>query len=140
MHSSLRVARRTFLWLGVAAYSAYVGYMSLRPFGSSELDRAIDRVGRAYFHLPAYAGLAGLLTLALSPRRSLWHRAGLAFLLATAYGWALELGQIPAPTRSFNLRGLLFDAAGAAIGAAASLLLLAWRRRATRTPRGDRPA
>jgi VanZ family protein len=127
-------------WAAVAAYAAYVGYMSLRPFGDSGLDRAIDRVGRAYFHIPAYAGLAALLALALPAGASPGRRARLSFLIATAYGWALEVAQIPAPTRSFNLRGLLFDALGAAAGAAAAFLFFAWRKHGGRLPWEGRPS
>ena len=122
-------ARRRAAWTLVAAYAALVAYMSLRRFGSSPIDRAIDHVGRAYFHLPAYAGLAGLLVLTLRTKGSLLRRSGWAFLIATGYGWALEVAQIAAPTRSFNVQGLLFDAAGAAAGALAGLAYTAWRTR-----------
>jgi VanZ family protein len=117
-------SRRRWVWAAAGVYAAFVAYMSLRPFGNSEVERVIDGVGRAYFHLPAYAGLATLLALALSRRRSSACRAAAAFAAATAYGWLLEIAQIPAPTRSFNVQGLLFDAAGAAAGSAAALCLL----------------
>lgn len=114
---------RRLLWASTVAYAGFVAYMSLRPFADSGLDRAIDRIGRGYFHLPAYAGLAVLLGLTL-PRRSADRRRLLAaFSIATAYGWLLEVAQIPAPTRSFNVQGLAFDAIGAAVGVLAMLAL-----------------
>lgn len=119
-------------WPTVGVYAALVAYMSLRRFGASPIDRAIDGIGRAYFHLPAYAGLAVLLALAMSPRRPRGQRAAAAFAMATAYGWLLEVAQIAAPTRSFNLRGLLFDAAGAAAGGAAVFLFFLWTERVRR--------
>jgi VanZ family protein len=119
-------------WSVVAVYAGFVAYMSLRRFGDSPIDRAIDGIGRAYFHLPAYAGLAALLALAMSPRGAKERRAALAFVVATAYGWVLEVAQIATPTRSFNLRGLVFDAAGAAAGGAAIFLFTLWRERARR--------
>jgi VanZ family protein len=120
-------------WCAVIAYAGFVAYMSLRTFGDSPLERAIDGVGRAYFHLPAYAGLAGLLALRIGSGRALGRRAAFAFLAATAYGWLLEVAQMATPTRSFNLRGLAFDTAGAAVGAAAAFALLVfWEKRSRR--------
>jgi VanZ family protein len=117
----------------VIAYAGFVAYMSLRTFGDSPLERAIDGVGRAYFHLPAYAGLAGLLALRIGSGRALGRRAVFAFLAATGYGWLLEVAQMATPTRSFNLRGLAFDTAGAAVGAAAAFALLVfWEKRSRR--------
>lgn len=132
-----RAALRRCGWAGIGIYAAFVAIMSLRPFGDTPVERAIDDVGRAYFHLPAYAGLAALVALALSARRKKASRAATAFAAATAYGWLLELAQIPAPTRSFNVQGLVFDAAGAAAGAAAALVLLAWRDRHRRAGGGS---
>jgi VanZ family protein len=117
----------------VIAYTGFLAYMSLRQFGDSPIERAIDGVGRAYFHLPAYAGLAGLLTLAMPSSGARGRRVGIAFLAATAYGWLLEVAQTATPTRSFNLRGLAFDAAGAAAGAtAAFVFLVLWEKKSRR--------
>lgn len=116
-------AKRWF-WAATVAYGGAVAYMSLRPFGTSPVERAIDSVGRAYFHLPAYAGLAVLVALALAPSASRGRRAAVAAVCATLYGWLLEVAQIPAPTRSFNLEGLLFDAAGAVAGSVVAFWLL----------------
>jgi VanZ family protein len=117
----------------VVVYAGFLAYMSLRQFGDSPIERAIDGVGRAYFHLPAYAALAALLALRVGSGRAWGHRAAFAFLVATAYGWLLEVAQMATPTRSFNLRGLAFDAAGAAVGAAAAFVLLVlWERKSRR--------
>ncbi|MEI6172058.1 MAG: VanZ family protein [bacterium] len=125
MSRSLRGAWKLWgSWCAVIAYAGLIAYMSLREFGDSPIERAIDGVGRAYFHLPAYAGLAGLLALVMPSSGARGRRVGIAFLAATAYGWLLEVAQIAAPTRSFNLLGLAFDAAGAAAGAVAALALL----------------
>jgi VanZ family protein len=117
------------------AYAGFLAYMSLRRFGDSPIERAIDGVGRAYFHLPAYAGLAALLALRVGSGRAWGRRAAFAFLVATAYGWLLEVAQMATPTRSFNLLGLAFDAAGAAAGSgavAAFALLVLWEKRSRR--------
>lgn len=124
--------RRWIAWPIVTAYAGFVAFMSLRRFGDSTIDRAIDGIGRAYFHLPAYAGLAALLALAMSPQRSKGRRAVLAFGVATAYGWLLEVAQIATPTRSFNMRGLAFDAGGAAAGGAAAFLFFLWQEKRRR--------
>ncbi len=124
--------RRRLARLMVVLYGAFVAYMSLRRFGSSDVERAIDHIGRAYFHLPAYAGLAALVALALSPARPKGRRAALAIGLATGYGWLLEVAQIATPTRTFNVLGLVFDAAGAVAGGAAVFLFFLWWERARR--------
>ncbi len=107
--------------LGLAL--AGIGWMSLRPVGDTALDRAVRASGNGYLHLPAYAILAALFVLVLgrSPRRVL--ASGIA---ATAYGWALEVAQLGAPTRHFNLRGLAFDAAGAGFACLVALSLRRW--------------
>jgi VanZ family protein len=134
MWGSLRGVWR--LWgsgFAVIAYAGFLAYMSLRSFGDSPIERAIDGVGRAYFHLPAYAGLAGLLALVMPSSGARGRCVGAAFLAATAYGWLLEVAQMATPTRSFNLRGLAFDAAGAAAGAVAAFaLLVLWEKRSRR--------
>ncbi len=100
-----------------------IGWMSLRPVGDTALDRALRASGNGYLHLPAYAILVGLFVLVLgrSPRRVL--ASGIA---ATAYGWALEVAQLASPTRHFNLRGLVFDAAGAGFACLVVLVLRRW--------------
>jgi len=136
MWSSLRGAWKLWgSWCTVIAYAGFLAYMSLRQFGDSPIERAIDGIGRAYFHLPAYAGLAGLLALRVGSGQAWGRRAAFAFLVATAYGWLLEVAQMATPTRSFNLRGLAFDAAGAAAGAgavAAFAILMCWEKRSRR--------
>ena len=134
MSRSLRGAWKLWgSWCAVIAYAGFLAYMSLRQFGDSPIERAIDGVGRAYFHLPAYVGLAGLLALVMPSSGARGRRVGVAFLAATAYGWFLEVAQMATPTRSFNLRGLAFDAAGAAAGAtAAFVLLVLWEKKSRR--------
>ncbi len=112
------------VWVARAALGlalAAIGCMSLRPVSDTALDRMVRASGDGYLHLPAYAVLAVLFILVLgrSARRVL-----LSGGLATTYGWALEVAQLAAPTRHFNLRGLAFDAAGAAV---ACLVVLALR-------------
>jgi VanZ family protein len=101
-------------WLLRALLFVYLGllaYLSLRAVGDTTFDRAVGVVGRGYLHLPAYAGLAILLSFFS------WSRRGASpFLIATAYGWALEAMQIVVPTRTFNLLGLGLDAGGALVG------------------------
>ncbi len=109
---------RVALGLGLIA----IGWMSLRPVGDAAFDRFVRASGNGYLHLPAYAVLAVLFIFVLgrSPRRVL--ASGIA---AASYGWALEVAQLASPTRHFNLRGLVFDAAGAGF---ACLVVLALRR------------
>jgi hypothetical protein len=113
----LRLAiSRVALGLGLVV----IGWMSLRPVGDAALDRFVRASGNGYLHLPAYAVLAVLFIFVLgrSPRRVL-----LSGGLATAYGWALEVAQLATATRHFNLRGLAFDAAGAAFACVVVLAL-----------------
>ncbi len=121
----LRVGARVAL----VAYAAFVAFLSLKPFGEAPLERVIDRVGRALFHIPAYAGLAALIALALPARWSVPRRVTISFAAATACGWLLEVAQIASPSRSFNVLGLLLDAGGAAIGATAVWVAAGWARR-----------
>jgi VanZ family protein len=129
--------RRAALWtwtaraaLGLAL--AATAWLSLRPVADTTLDRVIHASGNGYLHLPGYALLTAVFipVLGRSTRR-IWMSAG----AATAYGWALEVAQLAAPTRHFNLRGLAFDAAGAAFTCLAVLLV---RRLVRRT--GDAAA
>lgn len=123
-------ASRVALGLGLVA----IGWMSLRPVGDTVLDRVVRASGNGYLHLPAYAILAALFVLVLgrSPRRVL-----ASGITATAYGWALEIAQLAAPTRHFNLRGLAFDAAGAGFACLVVLILRRWvhPRRSSSAPR-----
>lgn len=109
--------------------------MSLKPFGVSHIERAIDRVGRGYFHIPAYAGLAALAVLALPAGWKARRRALAGAIAATACGWGLELAQRLTPDRTFNIQGLAFDAAGAAVGAAVAWVIIAWSDRGAATRR-----
>lgn len=133
-----RWRKRCLGWAAVGAYAAFLAYLSLRPVDNSPLDRVIAGVGRAYLHVPAYAALAVLLG-AVYASSSAAKRAAIGLIAAVAYGWLLELAQIPAPTRFFNVLGLALDVAGAAAGAATIFLGSAVRQRRRRRLSGPSP-
>ena len=83
-------------------------------------------------HLLAYSVLGILFLLPLCEGRLLQIRGGtaaMAVLLATLYGAFDEVHQAFTPDRSPDVRDLIADCLGAAIGVAAILLLMAIVRR-----------
>jgi VanZ family protein len=90
-------------------------------------------------HLLAYAGLGILFLLPLCGGRLLQLRgatAAMAVLLTTLYGAFDEVHQAFTPDRSPDVRDLVADCLGAAVGVAAILLLIT----IIRTLRGSVPA
>ena len=99
-------------------------------------EERINLLLRKAWHLAEYAVLAALLHAALrrvvpdwGGGRGCWHRAGIAaaaFALAVLYGQGDEYHQRFVPGRASSVRDVEIDAAGAALGVAATL---AWRAR-----------
>lgn len=116
---------RVVKWGILLVYAAFLAYLSLRPHSGSAVDEAVNALGRGYLHVPAYALLAVLLSWLV--RSGMRPRAGVAFVIAFAYGAVLELAQIAVPTRTFNTLGLGLDAAGAVAGCLIALGLSRFR-------------
>ena len=79
-------------------------------------------------HLLVYAGLGVLFLLPLAAARlsqATPRAAGLAVLLSTLYGAFDEVHQAFTPERSPDVRDLVADALGAAVGVSAVLILRA---------------
>lgn len=73
-------------------------------------------------HALLYAGLGLLIVRALTgagARRVTWWLAVTAVLAATLYGLSDETHQLFVPLRTFDLKDLAADAAGASLGTAA---------------------
>jgi VanZ family protein len=76
-------------------------------------------------HALLYSGLGVLITRALTRaggRRLTWWLAAVAVLAATLYGLSDETHQLFVPLRTFDLKDLAADAAGASLGTAACWL------------------
>lgn len=85
------------------------GASGLGPLGVVGVDK--------YYHAAAYAALAS--TVAWARGRSTLRALVLAVLVATGYGFGIELVQSTLPARSFDLVDALANAVGATLGATA---------------------
>jgi VanZ family protein len=90
-------------------------------------------------HFFVYGGLGVLFLLPLAAARLSQvtpKSAGVAVLLSTLYGMFDEVHQAFTPERSPDVRDLVADALGAALGVAAVLILsVMWKRRRGRSQR-----
>lgn len=96
------------------------------PLGAVGLDK--------WLHAAGYLALAATLTWALDRRVDdgpdlAVAGPGLAVVVAVGYGVALEVVQAPLATRSASTGDALADAAGAIVGAAVAVAVLALARR-----------
>ena len=93
-------------------------------------DVVPSHVSDTWLHLGAYLGLAVLLVGSLAAVRPVSRRDAIrVWLVAICYGALDELTQmIPVLHRSAEWKDLGADAAGAAVGAAAGLVLVKWIR------------
>jgi VanZ family protein len=111
--------RAALLWLAVAAYCGAIFALSAME---SPLPAVTVRVWDKLLHAVEYAGLGGLLCLALAsaaPRLRPRDLLLAAALLAAAYGASDEWHQSFVPGRDASALDWLADAAGALLGAAA---------------------
>jgi VanZ family protein len=116
-------------WVAVVAVAGGILYASvldptdsgglppLGPLGLVGLDK--------WLHAVAYAGLAGVLAVALSPGRRFARAAVLAVVLAVGYGVALEFVQAPLPERYFSVADMAADAVGAVLAVLGLRVLVA---------------
>jgi VanZ family protein len=110
---------RWLRWLAVAVVAVGILYTSLLdPRGSGLAPLGpLGLVGMdKWLHAAAYAGLAGTLAVALAPGWRPKRVAGLALILAVAYGVGIEFAQAPLPERSFSVVDMAADAVGAGVG------------------------
>ncbi|ACV47550.1 VanZ family protein [Halomicrobium mukohataei DSM 12286] len=106
-------------WLIVGCVAAVILIVSvLRPGSASRITGPLGVFGiDKYLHVLAYGGLATVLAYALAE----WEprRAGVAvFVLAVAFGFVVELVQLPLAYRQFSRLDLLANAVGASVIAA----------------------
>ena len=131
---------RKVVWVVTGAYASLLTVVSLLPSGAGTLggwDTAISPGLQNLLHVPAYAVLAILATLALLPS----FKTGLASMAwvslgCCVFGLVLEIAQAVIPGRTGSLTDVLLNAAGVVIGCLAATW---WRgtirgRESTRTP------
>ena len=114
------------LWAVTAAYATLLAIGSLLPSGSGALggwDTAISPTLQNALHVPAYAGLAVLASLAAG-RPSL-ARLVLIALACFALGVLLECAQAHVPGRTGSVSDALHNLAGAVVGC---LAITIWSR------------
>ena len=104
------------LWLPVVAYMAMLfAFSSL-----STLPPTPGDISYYYVHLAAYAGLAVVTVRALAGgmlRNVTWRAVAIAVAISALYGVSDEFHQRFVPGRTFDVRDMLADAIGAAVGA-----------------------
>ena len=115
---------RRFLWLVPLAWAGVLFFASSLP-GTS-----YPQVSFAYadkiVHVAVYGVFGGLLAWAARSNFA-WSKAGVwgfATAVATLYGGTDEVHQMFVPNRSPDVRDLLADGLGAALGAAVAMLLI----------------
>ncbi|WP_153552550.1 VanZ family protein [Halomicrobium sp. LC1Hm] len=106
-------------WLIVGCVAAVILIVSvLRPGSASRITGPLGVFGiDKYLHVLAYGGLATVLAYALAewePRRA----AVAVFVLAVAFGFVVELVQLPLAYRQFSRLDVLANAVGASVIAA----------------------
>ncbi|NLV09757.1 hypothetical protein GOC74_07415 [Halomicrobium mukohataei] len=106
-------------WLVVGCVAAVILFVSvLRPGSASRITGPLGVFGiDKYLHVLAYGGLATVLAYALAEREP--RRVAVAvFVLAVAFGFVVELVQLPLAYRQFSRLDVLANAVGASVIAA----------------------
>ena len=115
-----RLATRASLWLPPLVYMAVIFYLSSQ---SDPVPVITARVWDKILHAVEYAGLAVLLGRALlGEGLGALTAFAAAALLAAAYGATDEYHQLFVPLRTGDFHDWMVDAAGACLGAMASVL------------------
>jgi VanZ family protein len=109
-------------WGPVIGYAGFIFYLSSRSSLPGNIGLFPDKLGHAIL----YSVLGVLLSRALTKPGGLSKitRGLLAVLLATAYGVSDELHQSFVPHRTMDIADVAADFVGAAIGAAAYLVIV----------------
>lgn len=108
-------------WVSTVAYAGIIFYLSSRTWGSVELFPHFDKV----IHIFLYSGLGFLCVWALRTT-TLRGRAmifPLAASMAFIYGVSDEIHQMFVPGRTASIVDLIFDTAGAIVGAWAAMAI-----------------
>ena len=101
-------------WLLVALVAGGILVASVFPVPAGGVEPLGPLGLDAWIHALAYVGLAASLLYALEPsERSTRSVIGLALGPAIAFGFAVELIQVPAPTRQFELLDVVANGVGA---------------------------
>ena len=121
--------RGTLLWVLTGGYALALVTASLLPSGEEPLggwDAALTPNLQDALHLPAYAGLVVLVSLALATRvRLTTARIAWVSLACVGVGALMEFAQAFIPGRTCSLNDGLVNALGAILGC---LGVIAWRR------------
>lgn len=128
------VTRLALAWVPAALVMAVIFWLSAQPGRAFASDLLIDVVVKKVSHVAGYAILGVVLALAIErsvgrpgrPGEALGRTALLAaWAVATAYAITDELHQVFVRARTPSVLDVGIDA----LGAAAGIALLAWRRR-----------
>ena len=118
--SRRRSTSRIGLWLPPVMYMVLIFYLSSQ---SRPLPQVTAYVWDKFLHAIEYAVLAALFGRALIGEGLGWVASfAAAAVLAAAYGATDEYHQLFVPLRNGDLRDWMVDAAGACLGALASVL------------------
>ncbi len=102
-------------------YAWGILFVSLQPAAAFGHGSAIAQTVQNLLHIPAYAGLAVLLTVTAEAfcdvlKRAFWPTVLAVFTLTTVYGVMNEYVQASVPGRSFSGEDMLRNAIGAGLG------------------------
>lgn len=117
--------RSSSRWTVVALLACTVLVVSVVPIPGSVPEDGGAIPTSALFHLVGYAVLAGVIGHALLPDRGRVRALLAGFCGASAYGALIECLQYPIAHRTFSFLDMAINAAGATLGAAALLCVLA---------------
>jgi VanZ family protein len=123
-------------WLIVVGYAIVVAVLSLLPSGSGPAkgwDADIRPSFQKFGHMAAYALFAVVVVLALpAARRFSGRNALVVFVILTAFGAAMEIGQSMSPGRTPSVFDAAINATGVAVGLVLRKAWLAFRRTGAR--------
>lgn len=118
-------ARSLLRWLPALTIMVVIFALSSQSGLRVSDDPGVDRPARTLAHLLSYGALGVALLFATSGgSRPTLRTALIAFALAVAFGLSDEVHQSFVPDRTGQLRDLIVDAVGAALGVIGATLVL----------------
>lgn len=116
-------------WLAVVIWAALIFWLSAQPDLTTGFPGMWETIARKFAHVTEYAVLAWLLSNALVRHgRAVMPIATMAIILTVLYATTDEVHQLFVPGRVGSPVDLLYDSAGAFLGA---LIRAAYRREIT---------